>query len=130
MFDSRCESTKADSDCRAVSDGSEGNRANLCLLVAVAESRIVGTIACGVTASEGHLRAMAVLPDWHGTEVAAALLHEAENDLRQNNCTVVRLDATEPLKRAIRFYEKLGFVASGKVPDFFGMRLYEYSKRL
>jgi ribosomal protein S18 acetylase RimI-like enzyme len=103
---------------------------DMCLLVAVAEGRIVGTIACDVTGSQGHLRGMAVLPDWHGTEVAAALLREAENELRQNSCTVVTLDTTEPLKRAIRFYEKHGFVASGKLSDFFGMRLHEYSKRL
>ena len=31
---------------------------------------------------------------------------------------------------AIRFYERNGYVASGRVGDFFGMPLYEYLKPL
>jgi len=34
------------------------------------------------------------------------------------------------LQRAIRFYTKHGFSPSGRVTDFFGMRLYEYVKLL
>lgn len=107
----------------------------MCVFVAASEGTIVGTIGCSVHATdsdgaEGHLRGMAVLPEWQGTEVASALLQAAEVELTKNGCTRVTLDTTEPLTRAIRFYERHGFSASGRVFDFFGMRLYEYSKKL
>jgi putative acetyltransferase len=73
---------------------------------------------------------MAVLPEWQGSGVARALLHAAETELRKNQCERVTLDTTEPLQRAVRFYEKHGFRPSGRVSDFFGMPLYEYVKLL
>jgi GNAT superfamily N-acetyltransferase len=100
------------------------------VLVAVSEQSIVGTIAYAATGEEGHFRGMAVFPDWHGSGVASALLSAAEDELRKMGCQFVTLDTTEPLQRAVRFYEKRGFSASGKVTDFFGMSLYEYSKSL
>ena len=102
----------------------------MCLIVAVAENKIVGTIGYSVHGTEGHLRGMAVLPEWRGSGVASALLRNVENELRAGGCTVVTLDTTEPLERAIRFYERNQFVASGKVVNFFGMPLHEYSKLL
>ena len=100
------------------------------VFVAVLKGRIVGTIGCAINQKEGHLRGMAVHPDLQGTEVARALLRAAESELRKNGCTFATLDTTAPLKRATRFYEKHGFSASGRVSDFFGMPLYEYSKPL
>jgi len=95
------------------------------------DSEIVGTVACNVVSpGEGHLRGMAVRPAWHGHGIAQQLLDAAETELRQRHCGRVTLDTTEPLKRAIRFYEKNGFRATGKVADFFGMPLFEYEKRL
>jgi len=38
-------------------------------------------------------------------------------------------DTTEPLRPAVRFYERNGYRASGRVTDF-GMPLFEYVKRL
>jgi ribosomal protein S18 acetylase RimI-like enzyme len=102
----------------------------MCLLVAVSANSIVGTIGYTVSGTEGHLRGMAVFPEWRGRGAASALLRNVENELRASGCTVVTLDTTEPLVRAIRFYEKNGFVASGKVSNFFGMQLHEYSKLL
>jgi GNAT superfamily N-acetyltransferase len=102
------------------------------LFVAVLEGKeVVGTIGCHkVSAEEGHLRGMAVVPEWQGSGVAERLLLRAERELRDAGCSFISLDTTEPLMRAIRFYEKHGFRASGKVVDFFGMPLYEYVKRL
>lgn len=73
---------------------------------------------------------MAVLPEWQGTAVASALLAAAEAELRNAGCKYVTLDTTMPLQRAIRFYERHGFAASGRVADFFGMELFEYTKQL
>lgn len=102
------------------------------VFVAVDSSKqVVGTIACNVlNAGEGHLRGMAVLPSMRGNGVAAKLLEQAEAELQLRGCTRVTLDTTEPLERAMRFYEKNGYRQSGEVSDFFGMRLIEFEKPL
>jgi len=79
-------------------------------------------------AGEGHLRGMAVLPDWHGSGVAAKLLSAIETWLRSRACKRITLDTTVPLQAATRFYEKHGHHRSGKISDFFGLELVEYVK--
>ena len=102
------------------------------VFVAVNDSgEAVGTIACNlVSAEEGHLRGMAVLPSLRGSGIAGQLLRHAEEELRSRKCTRITLDTTEPLQRAMRFYEKHGYRRSGKISDFFGMPLVEYQKVL
>jgi ribosomal protein S18 acetylase RimI-like enzyme len=90
----------------------------------------IGTIASSIEGKEGHLRGMAVVPAWQGRSVADCLLRAAEQDLAAASCERVTLDTTAPLERAIRFYERNGFVPTGRVTDFFGMPLYEYAKTL
>jgi GNAT superfamily N-acetyltransferase len=120
--------------------------ATMCLFVAVNDSgEIVGTIGCHAVNTvegrheahiheshihDGHIRGMAVLPAWQGSGVAAQLLKAAESELRNRGCSRITLDTTEPLLEAMRFYEKNGFVRSGKVTDFFGMNLIEYVRKL
>jgi ribosomal protein S18 acetylase RimI-like enzyme len=100
------------------------------VLVAVnLSSGIAGTIALGViNEGEGHLRGMAVRPEWQGHGIATLLLSAAEAQLRGRNCRRITLDTTAPLGRAIDFYEKQGYRRSGKVGHFFGMPLFEYEK--
>lgn len=96
-----------------------------------ANGKVVGTIGCNAaSADEGHIRGMAVLPEWQGRGVAADLLRAAEHELQRLGCKRVTLDTTAPLKRAINFYERHGYKASGNVGDFFGMELFEYLKHL
>jgi GNAT superfamily N-acetyltransferase len=73
---------------------------------------------------------MAVRPGWQGTGLSNSLLLTAENDLREAGCKIITLDTTEPLNRAIRFYEKNRFRPTGKIGCFFGMPLIEYSKAI
>jgi ribosomal protein S18 acetylase RimI-like enzyme len=105
---------------------------SMCIFVAANEAGdIVGTIACAVLgAKEGHLRGMAVLPQWQGCGVAERLLQAAEIELAATKCSRVTLDTTEPLLRAMRFYEKHGYRRTGKIAEFFGMPLHEYVKGL
>jgi GNAT superfamily N-acetyltransferase len=92
---------------------------------------VVGTVGCELTASrEGHLRGMAVRSVWQGAGVAAELLHQAEAELVRRGCARITLDTTEPLRRAMSFYEKHGYRPSGGTRDFFGMPLFEYAKEL
>lgn len=106
--------------------------ASMTILVAVADKYlVVGTLAFQVIAEgQGHLRGMAVLPAWHGTGVAERLLATAERELRAVGCSHVSLDTTEPLERAVRFYEKHGYRSTGRVTAFFGMAMFEYAKLL
>jgi ribosomal protein S18 acetylase RimI-like enzyme len=102
------------------------------LYVAIgARGKIVGTIACAMSGvAEGHLRGMAVLSEFQGQGVAESLLQTAEEDLAKQGCSRITLDTTEPLRRAMRFYERNGYRRSGKVTDFFGMPLHEFVKDL
>ena len=96
-----------------------------------ASGQIVGTIAHQVSPSgEGHLRGMAVDPELQGSGTAEALLSTAERELAAQGCPRVTLDTTGPLERAIRFYRRCGYEATGRVSDFFGMALFEYAKSL
>ena len=99
------------------------------ILIAVSpQEGVVGTIAFAVSGDEGHLRGMAVLGPWQGRGVAEALLRAAEAELVSRKCERITLDTTEPLQRAMRFYQKHGYRRSGKVTDFFGMDLHEFVK--
>ena len=100
------------------------------VFVAVSQGNVVGTVACAASGEEGHLRGMAVLPDWQGSGVASALLQAAEAEIRNQRCKRITLDTTKPLARAIRFYARHGFTRSGRVSDFFGMPLHEWVKFL
>lgn len=106
--------------------------AQMFVFVATNDSNeVVGTIAGNaIRDGEGHLRGMAVLPSMRGRGIAAQLLSHAESELRSLKCMHITLDTTEPLERAMRFYEKRGYHRSGRVSDFFGMRLLEYHKCL
>jgi GNAT superfamily N-acetyltransferase len=102
------------------------------VLVATATGNVVGTIAAAwhPDIKEAHLRGMAVLPEWHGQGVAAKLLTAIEAWLLSRGCKRITLDTTLPLAAAMRFYEKHGYLRSGNIGDFFGMRLIEYVKHL
>jgi ribosomal protein S18 acetylase RimI-like enzyme len=99
------------------------------VLVAIENDVVVGTLAyADVGGGEGHLRGMAVLPSAQGHGIADRLLAMAEDGLRALGCTRVTLDTTEPLLRAAKFYERNGFRRTGKISDYFGMRLIEWEK--
>jgi GNAT superfamily N-acetyltransferase len=101
------------------------------VIVAASGDRIIGTVAgAGCEDGEGHLRGMAVLPDYQNTGVAQELLTAIEHWLKTNGCNRVTLDTTLPLERAMKFYEKNGYRRSGRTADFFGMTLIEYGKNI
>jgi ribosomal protein S18 acetylase RimI-like enzyme len=98
--------------------------------VAIANAEVVGTIACSAADQVGHLRGMAVCPEWQGHNIAQQLLQHAESYMCAAGCRRITLDTTAPLKRAIRFYKRNRYAPTGRISDFFGMPLHEYSKQL
>jgi GNAT superfamily N-acetyltransferase len=113
-------------------DGILDRMRSMAIFVAVTEEgEVVGTVG-GVVASgaQAHIRGMAVHPEYQGTGVAQALLEAVEAELRNLGCGRVTLDTTAPLERAERFYEKSGFVRTGRISDFFGMPVTEFAKDL
>jgi GNAT superfamily N-acetyltransferase len=102
-----------------------------CVLLAESPpGAVAGTVGGAVHGGEGHIRGMAVRPEFAGSGMAQALLNAIEGELRSRGCTRITLDTTEPLLRAMRFYERNGYQRSGVVRDFFGMPLIEYAKSL
>lgn len=90
-----------------------------------------GTLGWARTsARSGHLRGMAVDPAWQGSGVAQALLDHVLGEMRASGATHVTLRTTPPLERAVRFYERNGFRATGRVLDFFGMPVVERARDL
>jgi len=110
-----------------LSEATIGKRLREMTVLVAEQGGVVGTVACVRHGDEGYLRGMAVLPVLRGRGVAEQLLAAAEAELA--GCSRITLDTTAPLKRAIRFYEKHGYRATGRVTDFYDMPLYEYEKR-
>jgi GNAT superfamily N-acetyltransferase len=100
------------------------------VLVATVTGNVVGTVAGVCNVEEGHLRGMAILPEWHGLGVAAKLLAAIETLMRGQGCKRITLDTTLPLVPAMKFYERNGYHRSGEIADLFGMPLLEYVKQL
>jgi ribosomal protein S18 acetylase RimI-like enzyme len=99
------------------------------LVVTDTQENVIGTIGGEtVSAGEGHLRGMAVPPQYHGRGIAQLLLESMEEHLKTRGCARITLDTTELLQRAMRFYEKNSYCHTGKITDFFGMSLIEYAK--
>jgi len=103
----------------------------MCVYVADAGGHVIGTVGYEMaTPEEGHIRGMAMLPEYAGKGVAAALLGYVEDAAKAAGAKRVTLDTTRVLLPARRFYEKHGFRATGVVGDFFGMELHEFAKEL
>ena len=101
------------------------------VLVAVTDQgEVVGTVGGAAHENVGHIRGMAVRPAWAGKGAAQSLLEAIEAELRGQHCMRITLDTTEPLQRAMRFYERNGYRRTGHIGRFFGMPLIEYAKPL
>ena len=95
------------------------------------DGKVVGTLAWVRTSTEsGHLRGMAVLPEFQGSGVAQSLLDRVLSEMEGAGCRYVTLRTTEPLDRAVRFYERNGFRPDGVTADFHGMVVTERRRPL
>jgi GNAT superfamily N-acetyltransferase len=89
------------------------------LVVAVADGEVIGTLQLSVIpglsragALRGQIEAVRVRADHRGRGTGAALLRWAIDEARRRGCALVQLTTDKSRADALRWYERLGFVAS------------------
>jgi len=86
--------------------------------LAMIESEIVGTVSAVLRGERAlYIRGMAVLPQARGLRIGNLLFELIEEYAREHGCTKLVLSTTPFLDRAIRLYERLGFVRTEEGPD-------------
>lgn len=70
-------------------------------------------------AKEMELLNLAVGPNWRRKGYASALLNAALTECRQHGYVAVYLEVRESNERAVAFYRKHGFSASGRRPRYY-----------
>lgn len=99
--------------------------------VALADGRIVGTVAATPRENGLYIRGMAVSPRARGGGVARALMAEVERFAMHEGASRMYLSTTPFLYSAIRLYESIGFRRTGEPPhDLFGTPLFTMAKDL
>jgi ribosomal-protein-alanine N-acetyltransferase len=90
-------------------------------IVRVAELNgiIAGYICARHIADECHLLNMAVRPDYRRHGIAAMLLKDVIEDLRESGCRFFFLEVRESNYAARRFYEKCGFKIIGRRKNYY-----------
>ena len=78
-------------------------------LVAVRETRVVGTAMAGFDGHRGWLHLVAVAPEFRRSGVGSKLLREAESRLIRLGCPKLNLQIRGANNHVVRFYESLGF---------------------
>lgn len=104
--------------------------------VATLDGEIAGTVSAvphkGGGGSNGnalYIRSLAILPAAQGLRIGERLLREIENYAAANKFRGLTLSTGEFLRRAVRLYERCGFIRRG-VDDFYGTPLIAMEKHL
>lgn len=85
------------------------------LLVAVIDSRVVGTVMGGYDGHRGWIYALAVSPSERRKGIAAALMAEIERRLHAAGCRKVNLQVRASNTPVIGFYEVIGYGVEDRV---------------
>jgi ribosomal protein S18 acetylase RimI-like enzyme len=100
--------------------------------LATIESAVVGTVSAVLRGNDVlYIRGMAVLPQARGWRIGNRLFELIEEYAKEHGCARLVLSTTPFLNRAIRLYERLGFVRTGEGPhDLHGTPLFTMEKTL
>jgi ribosomal protein S18 acetylase RimI-like enzyme len=98
--------------------------------VAIADNRIVGTGSIVPKEDSYYLRSMAVIPDFQRHGIGTFILDNICSKAQQNCVNKITLETSKALNNAIRFYKKYGFKSSGRMRDFYGIKIFEMIKKL
>ena len=97
--------------------------------VAEIGAQIIGTVGVVPRQNSLYIRSMAILPEARGKRIGEKLLKEIEDYAAARNRLRLFLNTTPFLHRAIRLYEKFGFLVCG-ADDLFGTPLVTMEKFL
>lgn len=78
-------------------------------LVALADSRVIGTCMAGFDGHRGWVHLVAVAPEQRRRGVGSALMRRAEALLARIGCPKLNLQVRTSSPEAVGFYERLGF---------------------
>jgi len=100
--------------------------------LAEVESGVVGTVSAVLReGSVLYVRGMAVLPQARGQRIGNLLFELIQEYAKEKGCSKLVLSTTPFLDRAIRLYERLGFVRTSEGPhDLYGTPLFTMEKAL
>jgi ribosomal-protein-alanine N-acetyltransferase len=90
----------------------------LCLVLAEAD-RIVGFVALRVVMEEAEILNLAVEASHRRRGCASRLLRAAEAEAKTRGAVTLFLEVRESNTAAIQFYEKSGFLRSGRRPSYY-----------
>ena len=85
-------------------------------IIADAEGVLVGGLLGGSHWRWLYIRQLWVTPAWRGRGLGGTLLASAEAHARAENCVGMYIDTFDP--ENVRFYERKGFTACGRIDDF------------
>ena len=83
--------------------------------VAVAGSKVIGTIMAGYDGHRGWIYSMAVLPAYQKKGIGSALLKHAEKKLSLLGCVKINLQIIEGNEAVQRFYQAHGFLSERRI---------------
>jgi ribosomal protein S18 acetylase RimI-like enzyme len=100
------------------------------VLVAICNSKIVGTASIEVQEGNVHVCSMAVKPHHQGKSVGWRVLQEINELAKKRHCKTITLECFEPLTKAVSLYEKFGLKRTGRRRNLYGIIVFEMMKRV
>ncbi len=101
------------------------------VLIAHFNNEAAGTASLKLDGAHNlYLMSMAVAPKFHGKGLGNAILKEVQKIALHRDCLTISLETSEPLKNAIRLYEKFGFKRTGMKRDYHGVTIFEMVKQI
>jgi N-acetylglutamate synthase-like GNAT family acetyltransferase len=94
------------------------------------ENEIVGTVSIIKQNDRYYIRSMAVEPKFQKKGIGSFILENICKIAGNDDIKKLSLESFEPLKKAIRFYKKHGFIESGITKDLHGNEIFEMIKIL
>lgn len=81
-------------------------------------NKIIGTVYLELKGSKLYLGMLTVAPHVQNKRVGRVLLEEAENYAKQHHCTVITITVISARVELVNWYERRGFIKSGKLQPF------------
>jgi len=100
------------------------------VLVATHDNKIVGTASIRIEGKNIHISSMAVKPDYQGKGVGLQILREINELAIRKKCKTISLECFYPLRKAIKLYEKFGFKKTGKIRNYYGIKIFGMLKEI